>query len=363
MRLNPFALVTLPPAGLITLGAVLGGYWPLAALIWLTLLAGLADRILSEPAALPADDLWSERLSFALGLLHLVLLPMTIWAVLSPNLGGGATLALFLATASFMGQVSHPNAHDLIHHQDARARALGIATYGTLLYGQHNSAHRYVHHIHVGTPLDPSTPLPGEGVWSYLPRAWIGNFMAAWEAEDTRLRQRGKAPWAVGNPFWQYLGWALASLTTAALIGGFIGAITLLALAMLTQLQILLSDYIQHYGLQRQPRPLGGYEPIGLHHSWNSPGGFSALLMLNAARHGEHHLNAGRPFQTLAPNAQPTLPQPMAIMAVLALFPDAWRKRMDPRAIKVMEAAHPASPESQNQPARSEEDLARVLRG
>jgi hypothetical protein len=70
-------------------------------------------------------------------------------------------------------------------------------------------------------------------------------------------------------------------------------------------MQILMSDYIQHYGLQRLPLPSGRLEPVGLHHSWNAPKGFSSYLMMNAPTHSAHHLHPDRRFDELAAATRP----------------------------------------------------------
>lgn len=357
-----YAIITLTPALLILLGAGFGGYFLVAALLWLTLLGAGLDAVLPQPAP-GGDATWATRLSVALAVLHLLMIPVALFGLSNPNLSAGAQVMLFFATASFMGQVSHPNAHELIHSPNARLRALGAMVYTSLLYGHHVSAHRYIHHIHVGTREDPATPLPGEGFWSYTARAWPGNIRAGFEAEVARLDHRDAPSWSPNNPY--YL-WGLGALGMAIAVtatGGLLALVVFLALAGLVHLQILMSDYIQHYGLQRLRLPDGDLEPIGPHHSWNAPNGFTALLMLNAPRHSEHHMTATRPFQELSQDDGPRLPHAMPIMAMIALFPGLWRDMMDRRALKVMEAAQARIEPHADTQDTSPLDLRRALRG
>ena len=72
-----------------------------------------------------------------------------------------------------------------------------------------------------------------------------------------------------------------------------------LVLAVYAQLQILLADYVQHYGLRRQTGADGRPEPVGDGHSWNTPHWFSSALMVNAPRHSDHHLHPTRPYPGL----------------------------------------------------------------
>ncbi|MDX1780519.1 MAG: fatty acid desaturase, partial [Thalassovita sp.] len=98
------------------------------------------------------------------------------------------------------------------------------------------------------------------------------------------------------------------------------------------QIQMLLSDYVQHYGLRRALRPDGKPAPVGPEHSWNTPHWYSSALMLNAPRHSDHHMHPARhyPALRLAPD-MPVLPQSLPVMAVVALWPPRWRKVMEPR--------------------------------
>ena len=335
-----YALVTGVPLALLLTGALAGGPFALLALVWLTLVAAAMDWMLEPPRRDDADHApWSDRLSAALAIGHLALLPLVVLALAGENQGIGAKLSLFFATASFFGQVSHPNAHELIHRRAAWLRWLGAAVYTSVGMGHHVSAHRLVHHRFVGTPDDPNTPLPGEGFWAYVPRAHHGSFMAGLTQEAGRLERRGDSAWSARNPYYIWVGGAALSLVIAAEIGGLGGLAAPIGLAALTHLQILLSDYIQHYGLRRLDLPGGRLEPVGPHHSWNAPRGFSSYLMLNAPSHSEHHMHPDRPYDRLDTEAKvPTLPYAVPIMAVLATMPPIWHGLMDHRARRVMAA-------------------------
>lgn len=336
-----YAAATVPPLLLLILGAFLGGPFAVLALVWLTLLAAGLDAVLTPPRPGGEDTApWADRLSAGLAIGHLALIPVVIYGLAHGPSGLGAWLALLFGTASFFGQVSHPNAHELIHRRARWLRSLGMAVYTSVLFGHHVSAHRLVHHRHVGTPDDPNTPLPGESFWAYLPRAWRGSFEAGMIAETDRLERRGDGAWSAANPYYIWVIGGLVALAVAAEAGGIVGFLAFLLLAGLTHLQILLSDYIQHYGLQRLILPGGRVEPVGPHHSWNAPRGFTSLLMMNAPAHSEHHLHPDRPYDRLHSDTEgPRLPWSLPIMAALATIPPVWHRMMDRRALKVMEAA------------------------
>lgn len=350
-----YAAITLPPMFLLLLAGTAWGGFAWVALLWLTIVAAVADRLLAPPEATPVEEEtvpWSDTLSVGLAFGHVLILLSTTSALTSGDLTFGQSIALFFATASFFGQVSHPNAHELIHRTPLVLRALGAAVYTSVGFGHHVSAHRLVHHRHVGTDADPNTPLPGESFWAYLPRAWRGSFEAGAECEVDRLDRKGRSPNHITNPYWVWLGGAIVSLILVTLAAGLGGIPIFLGLAGLTGAQILMSDYVQHYGLQRLILPNGRFEPVAAHHSWNAPKGFSSYLMMNAPAHSEHHMHPDRPYERLNPEAKvPTLPFSMPVMASIALIPSLWARMMDRRALMVMEAVQAAHAETPQAPA------------
>lgn len=336
-----YALVTLVPALSIALGATVWPVGGIVALSWLTVIAACMDRLLDPPRHDDRDHgPWSEYLARGLAVAHLVILALVLDALGRGHLTTGQGVALVLALASFMGQVSHPNAHELIHRKDRLSRGLGALIYAVTGFGHHVSAHRLVHHRHVGTDDDPNTPRPGESYWAYLPRAWRGSFVAGLECELARAARKGRRTHAVLTPYAAWIGIGALALALAWGAAGVGGTLVLLLLWVLFGAQILMSDYLQHYGLRRQVLPNGRLEAVAPHHSWNAPSGFSSYLMMNAPSHSEHHMHPDRPYDRLNPQADvPILPHPLPVMAVIATYPSAWRRMMDRRAQKVMAAA------------------------
>jgi len=126
-----------------------------------------------------------------------------------------------------------------------------------------------------------------------------------------------------------YLGIGGACLILGAAIGGPFGALIWLLLAAHAQMQQLLGDYVQHYGLTRARLPDGRYEPVGPRHSWNTPHWFSSALMLNAPRHSDHHAHPARPYPALRLTEDaPLLPWPLPVACALAMAPRLWHRLM-----------------------------------
>lgn len=330
-----FALASLVLVALLLAACLAGGPWPAAALVYVTLFVWLMDRL--TVAAAIRDDAAALRfarvLTTTLGLAHLGLLPLAVWAVVrAPWLGPVQALLVALAVGLFAGQVAHPTAHELIHASGRMRRRLGVAVYASLLFGHHVSAHLRVHHVWVATDRDPNSARPGEGFYRFWPRAWVGSYLAGFNAETAA---RARAATARGlHPYIVHAGGALLALALAAALAGGRGAAVWLGIAVYAQMQILLADYVQHYGLRRRTGTDGRPEPAGAEHSWNAPHWYSSALMLNAPRHSDHHQNPARAFVQLRldPARMPVLPYSLPTMAVLALVPPLWRRAMDRRA-------------------------------
>lgn len=345
MPIAIFALASLTPALLLVAGALLGGGWILAALFYLTLFTFLMDRLMTmmpdEGTEFPAGD----GLLAVLGLSQFALLALGVWA-LATQLRGPEWLAGFAAFGLWLGQIGNSAAHELIHRRSPALFQLGRWMFVVILFGHHTSSHRLVHHPHVATPADPNSPRRGQSYYGFLPRAWIGSFRAGLAAERALLARQSQGRRRL-NPYLLYIGGALAFMGLAYAMLGWRGLAIYLGLAFHAQSQILMSDFVQHYGLRRQRRADGRLEPVNAAHSWNGGQWFSSAMMLNAPRHSDHHAHPARPYPQLRlPEGAPMLPAPLPAMAIVALVPPWWRRVMDPRvqAVHTAPSAQPTVP-------------------
>lgn len=329
LPLAAFAVAALLPLPLVALGVAQGGAWAWAAFLYMGVLTLLLDQLVPlTPGSAEGEDFpAADTLLVAVGLSALGILCLATWAIAGESrLDGGEKVLLFLAAGFWLGQVAHPAAHELIHHRRRAFFRLGAAVYVALLFGQHASAHRLVHHRAVATRDDPNTAREGEGFYRFALRAWTGSFREGARAETSLRAGRGGL-----HPYALYLAGSATALGLATVIAGLPGLLAWTGLALHAQSQILLSDYVQHYGLTRSRGQGGKPEPVGLAHSWNTAHWFSSALLLNAPRHSDHHVNPGRPFPALRlPEEAPRLPWPLPLACMIALFPRLWRRMMRP---------------------------------
>lgn len=324
-----FTIASLSPLTLLALACLWGGIWPLVALGYLTVAVFLLDRMarhISPQKSGPSADI----LSVILALGHLVLLLTAPWAM--AQMSWQEVIPMCLAMGLFMGQVSHPNAHELIHQPSRNLRRLGAVIYTTMLIGHHVSAHLRVHHVCVATAQDPNTARRNEDVYRFFLRAWVGSFRAGLRADTTARQRKPTPPPTWSHPYIGYCGGALLTLVVIWALGGAAASVAFVVVAGYAQAQILLADYVQHYGLQRAIEPSGRVEPVGPAHSWNAPHWYSSAMMLNAPRHSDHHLHPKRryPKLDLRPD-MPVLPYSLPMMATIALCPPVWRRVMNRR--------------------------------
>ncbi|MEL6434789.1 MAG: alkane 1-monooxygenase, partial [Pseudomonadota bacterium] len=333
MVLYRFAIATLTPALLIALAVGIGAQWGWAAIVYMTVLVFGMDKLIGAETEkhppemeFPAADALLKVLAGS----HFFLLGLCLYAML--NLTGSQLALTLICSGLVFGQISHPAAHELIHKKSSVMRLLGRLIYSSLLVGHHASAHVRVHHMYVGSDEDPNSPRAGEGFYRYAWRASKQSFLAGLRAENRTRRK--KPSWS--HPYALYVAVGLATLAVFVLTAGTKGMLLYGLVALHAQMQILMSDYVQHYGLRRQTMPNGDLEPVGPQHSWNAPHWFSSSMMLNATRHSDHHVNPRTPYPALklSPGEMPMMPYPLPVMGTIALMPHLWRALMEKRAEK-----------------------------
>jgi len=240
----------------------------------------------------------------------------------------------FAVTLGVVGGVGINAAHELGHKSERAERWLSKVTLAQTAYGHFFVEHNRGHHVRVATPEDPASSRLGESFWAFLPRTVAGSLASAWEIERSRLQRKGKPALCIQND--AINAWAM----TAALFGALLGIFGLSILPwLLIQAVVGFSllevvNYLEHYGLARQKRPDGRYEPCAPRHSWNANNVASNVLLYHLQRHSDHHAYPSRRYQALRSFEEaPELPSGYGTMAVIALITPLWRRVMYPKVI------------------------------
>lgn len=333
--LSAFAFITLLPTFLLALAAVKGGLWPLLPLVLLGGLNHLIDGLFENRPDSQSERKLANILPVILAFCHFTLLAMAVWSLALKPDPLTTKIPLFLAFGLYFATVSNANGHELIHRRSRFAFTLGKWIFISHLFGHHTSAHRLVHHPYVATRYDPNTARYNESFYTFFARAWRGSFLMGLSAENTR---RGFPPHSrevdFSNPYFTYILGGVIFLGLATAFGGWKGFTLYLGLALMAQSGLLLTDYVQHYGLTRSEGQDGRFDPIAPHHSWNAPHWFTRNLTLNAPLHSDHHAKPARPYTELQNHpaeVAPQLPYSPGIMSIIALNPIHWRRIMNPK--------------------------------
>ncbi|MCP5076024.1 MAG: alkane 1-monooxygenase [Rhodobacteraceae bacterium] len=331
--ISQFTALTVIPAILLIDGAMLGGWWPALAVFYLTVFRHLADRLMVGGAPSPSEPWLKTVLPVSLALLHFMLLAAAVWSLAFRPDDLIVKVLIFIGFGLYFATVSNANGHELIHRTGRFEHVLGKWIFISMLFGHHTSAHLLVHHPYVATPFDPNSAGLNEGFYRFWRRAWTGSFLMGLRAENVRRGKTGGAD-PLSHPYIHYVFGGFAFIIFAYAFCGVVGVVWYFGLCATAQMGLLLTDYMQHYGLRRTEFDDGRYEAVGLHHSWNAPQWFTRHLTLNATRHSDHHAKPARPYTELQfhpVEIAPELPRPAGTMAMIALVPALWRRVMNPR--------------------------------
>lgn len=245
------------------------------------------------------------------------------WSVVFLTFGAGMVSGGGLTTGHELGHKHSP--------LDRFAAKLVTAVTG---YAHFCIEHNRGHHVWVSTPEDPASSRLGESIYEFSRRELPGAFRRGWEQEALRLSKRGKSPWSTENEILQ--GYAITLGVAAVLIAafGWIMVPFLIAHHLVGWYGLTQANYIEHYGLLRQKRDNGRYEPVQPRHSWNTNHIFSNLITFHLQRHSDHHANPQRPYQALRDFADlPRLPSGYPGMYLLASIPPLWFRVMNPKVM------------------------------
>jgi alkane 1-monooxygenase len=325
--LPPLVMVCITERGLWT-------YVPVAvvflAVPMIDMLIGMADAARQSPELDRNPFFKAVTWSWVpvqLGLLTWVLTRVAAVAFTPFELVGAA-----LSMGVVSGAIGITFAHELVHRSHRVERALGEILLASVCYAHFAIEHVHGHHRHVGTPRDPATARVGESFYRFLPRTLAGSLTSAWHLEVERIARRGQGPWSPVNRMLRYAATQVVLFPSIWWMFGGVGVVLFAGQALLACSILEVVNYVEHYGLMRKEIAPGQYERIAPHHSWDSSYRLTNWMLINLARHSDHHCLAAKRYQSLEllPQA-PQLPGGYGAMFLLALVPPLWFRVMNPR--------------------------------
>lgn len=306
-----------------------GGWRTTAGLLAIVAFYVLGDAAFGEDRSVPRHRhpaILTFQLWLALPLLTLIVLAAL--RSLPASTGPGHLVSAWLLTGLMIGMVGTIPAHELTHRTwDPVSQAVGRWLLAFSLDTTFAIEHVYGHHRYVATAADPATAPRGRSVYRHiLVSTWKGN-ASAWRIEVARLAKRGRGPLSWRNAVLRGQLMSLALVAGAWAYGGWRAAAFFLACAAWGKALLEIVNYMEHYGLVREPGA-----PVKPRHSWNTTRRLSSWTLFNLTRHSHHHAQGELPFHALRPlPGAPTMVAGYLTTIVLTLVPPVWRRLMAPR--------------------------------
>ncbi len=256
-----------------------------------------------------------------------------VWLVGTQSIPWWGIVALIIGVGSGSGSML-AYTHELGHKNNKLDRLTAKIGNTLMGYGHFNIEHNMGHHVWVSTPEDPASSRMGESIYRFMLRELPGTIRRGLAQEKKRLSKQGKGFWSIHNQVLQvYTATLLISLALVFIFGPkilwFVIPHHMMGWYGLTQ-----ANYVEHYGLLRQKKANGKYEPCQPKHSWNTNHLWSNMGLLHLQRHSDHHANPMRPYQVLRDYENvPSLPTGYGGCFLMAAFPGWWFKVMDKKVM------------------------------
>lgn len=308
-----------------------------AALAFYFVFIPVLDMVVGEDLTNPpeeiveqmADDPYYRRLLFvAAGALWLNAI-IVAGVLLSVSMPVWAVLLLVVATGVATGS-GLTVSHELGHKQSKADQGAAKLINALCGYAHFCIEHNRGHHLLVATSEDAASARLGDSIYNFAAREIPHVLVHGWQLERARLAKKNLPFWHWRNDLLQ--GYAITTAVAIVLIaiGGWFALPLLLLHHAVAWLQLTQANFVEHYGLKRERKENGRYEPCQPHHSWNTNHIVSNLFLFHLQRHSDHHSNPQRPYQSLRNfDELPHLPSGYPGTFVLAAFPPLWHAVMD----------------------------------
>ena len=329
---NSLYIFSLSPALLVIYGNLHGGIFTLTNVFYsLFVLASIEWIVPSVKSNAHSDK--NDAMPHLVVLMHV---PFQLASLLSLFYGishgileGYWIVGAALSTGLNSGSSAIVVAHELIHRKNRLEQTLGKL----LLFSAGNMyfyiAHLKVHHKWVGTEKDFSTARYGESLYGFFIRSVKEQFQGSMKMEAARLIILEKSGYGLHNYVVSQVALQFFTITLLALLIGPMAAYAYLIQCIFANFLLEYINYSQHYGLTRAQN-----QRVTEHHSWDCDKVVSRFVLVDLARHADHHYYASKPFHTLENyESGPKLPTGYAGLFFIAAIPPLWKKVMHKRIL------------------------------
>jgi len=341
--------------GLISTVAILaGGRFVTFCLLGVLAFYVMGDALLGDDTSTPeykSPRLLTAQLWLALPLLAMIVFS-SVWSLCPGDpLGFGAWLtgwtgydviaardattfghhvSTWIFTGLMIGMVGTIPAHELIHRTwDPISLRVGRWLLAFSFDTPFSIEHVHGHHRYVSTAKDPATAPRGRNVYFHIVASTVKGNLSAWRLEAERLAKRGHGLLSWHNAVLRGHLMSLLLVAFAFLMGGAKTAAFFSACALLGKALLEVVNYMEHYGLVRDPRT-----PVQPRHSWNTNRRISSWTLFNLTRHSHHHAQSEVPYQKLQPHPNaPMMLNGYLTTLVIALIPPLWHRLMTPKVL------------------------------
>ncbi len=334
----------LPPLTIVS--AYLGGLFLLLVPATVFILLPLFDLGVGKDTSNPSEDdflkiqndVYYKILTIVWAFLQLAFVLWSIWEISTKTYSLYEFLLFALSVGIVTGGIGITVGHELGHKSSKFEQFLSKMVYMTVCYMHFFIEHNFGHHVHVSTPTDHASSKKGQSFYQFYLKSVFGGMVSAWKIEKKRINKQGLPTIHYKNEMLWYLVitscfigiiFALGSYFRGDLAWDVVGFFFLQSVVAFSLLE--LTNYIEHYGLERRQMSPGKYEKVLPIHSWNQNYLVSNAFLFQLQRHSDHHANAGRRYQALRHFEEaPQLPYGYEVMILVALVPRLWFRMMDP---------------------------------
>lgn len=232
-------------------------------------------------------------------------------------------------SSSFSGIVV---GHELIHQRSWFPKLFGRFLLSLVCYEHFYTEHLNGHHCNVGHHSDPASARFGESFNTYWKRTVPGQFKHAWQLENKRLQFNSLSfPILLRHRVFQGIVFQLLLIITLLTVFGVGALIAFLIQAFAAIRKLEAVNYIEHWGLQRDPDNNGSKDIL----SWETDSWVTQHALIGLSKHTDHHRHADKAFQRLqyCPNS-PQLPYGYFASIFLSIFANSRFQALASKQLK-----------------------------